>query len=60
MPEKLNKEQVEKLFSGKGYTLLEEYKNSNIPMLCSKDEYRYRISYNNLKMIYQVKNGIRI
>ena len=49
MPEKLNKEQVEKLFSGKGYTLLEDYKNSNASMLCSKDDYRYKISYTNLK-----------
>ena len=49
MPEKLNKEQVKKLFSGKGYTLLEDYKNSNTSMLCSKDGYRYKISYTNLK-----------
>lgn len=49
MPEKLSKEQVEKLFSGKGYILLEEYRNSNTSMLCSKDEYRYKISYANLK-----------
>lgn len=49
MPEKLSKEQVEKLFSSKGYILLEEYRNSNTPILCSKDEYRYKISYTNLK-----------
>ena len=49
MPEKLKKEQVEKLFLNKGYIVIEDYKNSSSPLLCSKDEYYYKISYNNLK-----------
>lgn len=49
MSEKIKYEQVEKLFSNKGYTIIGEYINSTTPVLCSKNGYRYKISYANLK-----------
>ena len=45
---KLTHEAVYNYFKNKGYILLEEYQNSQIPMKCEKDGYRYRISYGNL------------
>ena len=45
---KLTHEAVYNYFKNKGYVLLEEYQNSQIPMKCEKDGYRYRISYGNL------------
>lgn len=49
MPEKISKEQVNKLFNSKGYIIIGEYKNTITPILCVKNGYRYRISYANLK-----------
>lgn len=47
--EKLNSANVYQYFENCGYKVLEEYINSITSMLCEKNEYRYRISYHNLK-----------
>lgn len=46
---KIDNQIVYNYFKDKGYILLEEYQNSQTPMKCGKDGYRYKISYNNLR-----------
>lgn len=38
-----------KLFEGKGYKIVGEIENTITPILCEKDGYRYKITYNNLR-----------
>lgn len=46
---KLNLETVLELFTQNGYTIVSEYKNTTTPVICEKCDYRYKISYHNLK-----------
>lgn len=48
--EKLEPEVVYSYFKEKGYKVLEDYKNSSTRILCEKEEYRYGVSYSNLRM----------
>lgn len=47
---KLDNNTVYNYFKSKGYILLEEYQNSKLAMQCEKDGYRYKISYDNLRL----------
>ena len=46
---KLNDNIIEKLFNSKGYKIVEEIKNTTTPIICEKNGYRYKITYNNLR-----------
>ena len=47
--EKIKYDKVVKLFKSKGYIIIGEYKNTITPVICEKNNYRYKISYSNLK-----------
>nr|DAK83636.1 MAG TPA: restriction enzyme [Caudoviricetes sp.] len=50
MGKKLEDSVIVNLFESKGYKIVGEIKNTTTPILCEKDGYRYKITYNNLKM----------
>ena len=46
---KLEDNVIVKLFESKGYKIIGEIKNTVTPIICEKNGYRYKITYNNLR-----------
>lgn len=49
MGKKIEDSIIISLFESKGYKIVGEIENTTTPILCEKDGYRYKITYNNLR-----------